>query len=148
MQKTSNVRKAMRKVRESMRKAQKRGITIVTGDWGVEYNTETGEFQPDSDSNPCACAFGACLLVRQPKVEEKTIREYAYGFDEDEKITGTLGDADFLAEVTAKSLGLPKVLVEKFIQTFDEPEDYKDLVRKSVVRSQAVKLSRHFVSES
>lgn len=141
--------KALKIVAAAMAWARKRGIKLVAEDWGVQYNAEKKKFE--TSENNCACAFGAYLVCKNPKVT-KTELANVYGTEGLEDLNDAVAynpiieDGDFLVRKIGQSLGLTAKQIERFIKSYDRGKNERDKP-KSVIDKNAYKLRDKYAPE-
>lgn len=78
-----NIKQIENKIRRAIKRAQKNGIKIISGDYGVKFHqiwmydfTKYKIILEKYDDGKCLCPIGACLIGKEVKILTDTERAY------------------------------------------------------------------------
>lgn len=128
-QKLANI---SRRIRDSIKVNQAKGLSLESGSWGVGYNVKTGEFVCNGES----CALTHLVVKEQPTIskalQKRLMQEYKENLELEKDYAGEYETVDVspvvdvedeIVNIVRKHLGVPQSFVEEFVAGFDDGED-------------------------
>lgn len=97
----------IKEIRKAMKAVKKKGVDIVAGQWGTEFDDQLGYFVPENEEQPEVCALGALLIYKNGDLKYKPSQGNRH-FSEN--------DTD---DVAAYVLGVDTDWVNAFTEGFD-----------------------------